>query len=177
MDCISTCDDLALKWWQKRPFCVSTLADPNNPNNTILVGTYVCSRSHGCGEGAASWKERIHFGFSDWGEVSWFVGCISHIETTCGTNHKREMCWFPTHLCSSLTISLSQGRSGGVPKQLWKESGQLAIILLSPSCEHDLQQSHSLRKVLRLCIEFWLELFETLVQLRWQRLALGSDGK
>ena len=28
--------------------CVSTLADPNN---TILVGIYVCSRSHGCGEG------------------------------------------------------------------------------------------------------------------------------
>ena len=45
----------------------STLADPNN---TILVGTYVCSCSHGCGEGQRAGKGKRHFGFSDWGEVS-----------------------------------------------------------------------------------------------------------
>ena len=54
VDCINICDHLALSRWQKKALlCFSKLADPNS---TILVGTYVCSRSHGCGEGQRAGK-------------------------------------------------------------------------------------------------------------------------
>ena len=54
VDCSSTCDDLVLNDGPRKALLrFFTLADPNN---TILVGTYVCSCSHGCGEGQRTGK-------------------------------------------------------------------------------------------------------------------------
>ena len=50
---------LALKEGKTRPLCFSMLADPNN---TILVGAYVCSRSHGCGKGQQAGKGKYIWG-------------------------------------------------------------------------------------------------------------------